>query len=147
MDTTELPLGFRGHGWLSHGLKPFFSTQPDCGALKLARGMEQADATRGIKMTMMHTTRTIDRPQAALSARTVWLVFAVLWAAIYFASLFSPPLLDDVDASHAQAAQHMAESGDLITAKTNGIRYIEKPPLPYWVVAGMYKVLLSLIHI
>ena len=141
MDTTELPLGFRGHGWLSHGLKPFFSTQPDCGALKLARGMEQADATRGIKMTMMHTTRTIDRPQAALSARTVWLVFAVLWAAIYFASLFSPPLLDDVDASHAQAAQHMAESGDLITAKTNGIRYIEKPPLPYWVVAGMYKVL------
>ena len=24
--------------------------------------------------------------------------------------------------------------------KTNGIRYIEKPPLPYWVVAGMYKI-------
>jgi hypothetical protein len=58
------------------------------------------------------------------------------WATIYFASLFSPPLLDDVDAAHAQAAQHMAESGDLITAKTNGIRYIEKPPLPYWLVAG-----------
>jgi hypothetical protein len=62
--------------------------------------------------------------------------FAVLWATIYFASLFSPPLLDDVDAAHAQAAQHMAESGDLITAKTNGIRYIEKPPLPYWIIAG-----------
>jgi 4-amino-4-deoxy-L-arabinose transferase-like glycosyltransferase len=83
---------------------------------------------------------TIDRPQAALSARTVWLVFAVVWATIYFASLFSPPLMDDVDASHAQAAQHMAESGDLITAKTNGIRYIEKPPLPYWVIAGTYKI-------
>ncbi len=89
---------------------------------------------------MMNTTRTIDRPQAALSTRTVWLAFAVLLAAIYFASLFSPPLLDDVDASHAQAAQHMAESGDLITARTNGIRYIEKPPLPYWLVAGVYKV-------
>ena len=48
--------------------------------------------------------------------------------------------MDDVDAAHAQAAQHMAESGDLITAKTNGIRYIEKPPLPYWLVAGMYKI-------
>jgi 4-amino-4-deoxy-L-arabinose transferase-like glycosyltransferase len=34
----------------------------------------------------------------------------------------------------------MAETGDLITAKTNGIRYIEKPPLPYWIVAGMYRV-------
>ena len=84
--------------------------------------------------------RTVDRPRAAISTRTAWLVFAVLWSAIYFASLFSPPLLDDVDASHAQAAQHIAESGDLITAKTNGIRYIEKPPLPYWLVAGTYKV-------
>jgi 4-amino-4-deoxy-L-arabinose transferase-like glycosyltransferase len=92
------------------------------------------------KMTTMNAIRTIDRPQAALSARTVWLVFAVIWATIYFASLFSPPLMDDVDAAHAQAAQHMAESGDLITAKTNGIRYIEKPPLPYWVIAGMYKI-------
>ena len=45
-----------------------------------------------------------------------------------------------MDASHAQAAQHIAESGDLITSKIDGIRYIEKPPLPYWLVAGMYKI-------
>jgi 4-amino-4-deoxy-L-arabinose transferase-like glycosyltransferase len=83
---------------------------------------------------------TIDRPAQAPSVRTVWLLFAAIFIAVYFASLFSPPLLDDVDAAHAQAAQHMAESGDLITAKTNGIRYIEKPPLPYWTVAGMYKI-------
>jgi 4-amino-4-deoxy-L-arabinose transferase-like glycosyltransferase len=70
----------------------------------------------------------------------VWLLFAAIFVAVYFASLFSPPLLDDVDAAHAQAAQHMAESGDLITSKINGIRYIEKPPLPYWLVAGMYKI-------
>ncbi len=83
---------------------------------------------------------SVARPRQALSTRTVWLVFALIWVTIYFASLFSPPLMDDVDAAHAQAAQHMAESGDLITAKTNGIRYIEKPPLPYWVVAAMYKI-------
>jgi 4-amino-4-deoxy-L-arabinose transferase-like glycosyltransferase len=81
-----------------------------------------------------------DRPRHVLSTRTVWLVFVLLWVTIYFASLFTPPLMDDVDAAHAQAAQHMAESGDLITAKTNGIRYIEKPPLPYWAVAAMYKI-------
>ena len=80
------------------------------------------------------------RPRQAPSPRAVWLLFAAIWTAIYFASLFSPPLMDDVDASHAQAAQHMADSGDLITAKTDGIRYIEKPPLPYWVVAGMYRI-------
>ncbi len=82
----------------------------------------------------------IDRPRQAISTRAVWLLFAAVFATIYFATLFSPPLMDDVDASHAQAAQHMAESGDLITAKTDGIRYIEKPPLPYWVIAGMYKI-------
>jgi 4-amino-4-deoxy-L-arabinose transferase-like glycosyltransferase len=28
----------------------------------------------------------------------------------------------------------------LVTLKVNGIRYLEKPPLPYWIVAGLYKV-------
>ncbi len=82
----------------------------------------------------------MNRPKQAPSVRAVWLLFAAVFAGIYFASLFSPPLLDDVDAAHAQAAQHMAESGDLITSKIDGIRYIEKPPLPYWIVAGMYRI-------
>jgi 4-amino-4-deoxy-L-arabinose transferase-like glycosyltransferase len=85
-------------------------------------------------------TKTVDRPRQAPSTRAVWMLFAAIFAVVYFASLFSPPLLDDVDAAHAQAAQHMAETGDLITSKTNGIRYIEKPPLPYWLVAGMYRI-------
>jgi 4-amino-4-deoxy-L-arabinose transferase-like glycosyltransferase len=84
--------------------------------------------------------KTIDRPRRAPSTRAVWLLFAAIFLAVYFASLFSPPLLDDVDAAHAQAAQHMAETGDLITSKIDGIRYIEKPPLPYWIVAGMYRI-------
>ncbi len=89
---------------------------------------------------MNANVHTIDRPRQAPTVRTVWLLFAAIFITVYFASLFSPPLLDDVDAAHAQAAQHMAESGDLITSKINGIRYIEKPPLPYWLVAGMYKI-------
>jgi 4-amino-4-deoxy-L-arabinose transferase-like glycosyltransferase len=92
------------------------------------------------EIAMSADIMTIERPGRAPSLRTVWLLFAAIFITIYFASLFSPPLLDDVDAAHAQAAQHMAESGDLITAKTNGIRYIEKPPLPYWLVAGMYRI-------
>jgi 4-amino-4-deoxy-L-arabinose transferase-like glycosyltransferase len=83
---------------------------------------------------------TLDRSRQAPSTRTVWLLFAAIFIAVYFASLFSPPLLDDVDAAHAQAAQGMAETGNLISSKIDGIRYIEKPPLPYWVVAGMYKI-------
>ena len=83
---------------------------------------------------------TLEWPVRGLSTARVWLMLAAVWGAIYFSSLFSPPLLDDVDAAHAQAAQGMAETGNLITSKIDGIRYIEKPPLPYWVVAGMYKI-------
>jgi 4-amino-4-deoxy-L-arabinose transferase-like glycosyltransferase len=82
----------------------------------------------------------LPRPLRTLSVKEVWALFAVIFAAIYFASLFTPPLLDDVDAAHAQAAQYIARTGDWITPKIDGIRYIEKPPLPYWMVALLYRV-------
>ena len=83
---------------------------------------------------------TQNRPQAAPSTLAVWLLFAAIFAAVQIGSLFNPPLMDDVDSSHAQAAQHFSESSDWITAKVNGIRYIEKPPLPYWISGALYKV-------
>lgn len=83
---------------------------------------------------------TVHRPQQGPSARSAWALFIAIFIAIYFCSLFTPPLLDDVDAAHAEAAQYIAHTGDWVTAKTNGIRYIEKPPLPYWIIAGLYKV-------
>ena len=74
---------------------------------------------------------------AAEGARPVrslaWLGF--FWLAIYAAALFSPPLLDDADATHAQAALAMLKSGDWVTLHVDGIRYLEKPPLPYWATA------------
>ncbi len=79
-------------------------------------------------------------PASRFSASRVWLLFSLLIVLVYGASLFTPPLLDDVDASHAQAAAHIAETGDWVTLKVNGIRYLEKPPLPYWLVALDYKV-------
>jgi 4-amino-4-deoxy-L-arabinose transferase-like glycosyltransferase len=85
-------------------------------------------------------TGTVHRPRQAPSTVAVWLLFGAIFVAVQICSLFSPPLLDDVDAAHAQAAQHMADTGDLITSKIDGIRYIEKPPLPYWLVAGSYKI-------
>jgi 4-amino-4-deoxy-L-arabinose transferase-like glycosyltransferase len=74
------------------------------------------------------------------SASATWVLLCAIFLAAQIASLFTPPLLDDVDASHAQVAQHMAESGDWVTMKLNGIRYLEKPPLPYWLAAGFYKI-------
>jgi 4-amino-4-deoxy-L-arabinose transferase-like glycosyltransferase len=63
------------------------------------------------------------------------LFLATLWLATFFASLFTPPLLDDADATHAQAAQAMLRTHDFVTLHVDGIRYLEKAPLPYWITA------------
>ncbi len=65
----------------------------------------------------------------------------VLAAAIYLTAIFSPPsLMDDVDAVQAQIAKNMIESGDWVTARLNGIVYLEKPPLKYWMIAVCYLI-------
>jgi len=66
-------------------------------------------------------------------------ILIALWLAIYVASMFSPPLLDDVDTVHAEAAREMLLRHDWVTLYTNGFRYLEKAPLMYWELAVSYK--------
>jgi 4-amino-4-deoxy-L-arabinose transferase-like glycosyltransferase len=89
---------------------------------------------------MKSQMNNLDHSQEAPSTLAAWTILTVIFAAVLLASLFTPPLLDDVDASHAQVAQHMVESGDWVTMKVNGIRYLEKAPLPYWLDAAFYRV-------
>src|SRR5271154_7121140 len=67
------------------------------------------------------------------------LILALLWIAIYCPGLFRPPLMDDVDASHADAGREILTRGDWVTLHENGIRYLEKAPLPYWGMAAGIK--------
>ncbi len=48
--------------------------------------------------------------------------------------------MDDVDAVQAQIARNMLTSGDWITARLDGVIYLEKPPLIYWLIAISYKI-------
>src|ERR1700758_2163291 len=66
-------------------------------------------------------------------------VLAVAFAAVFLGSLFTPPLLDDADSTHAEAAREMLVTGDHVTLHINGVRYLEKAPLPYWLVVGSYQ--------
>ncbi|HUZ05376.1 MAG TPA: glycosyltransferase family 39 protein [Acidobacteriaceae bacterium] len=75
-----------------------------------------------------------------LSLTAEWAILGLIFFTVYFAALFSPSLLDDADSTHAQAAQHMVLSGDYVTLKVDGIRYLEKPPLPYWLAAADYHI-------
>lgn len=72
--------------------------------------------------------------------RFSWLVLILIFAAVYGGSLFSPGLLDDADSTHAEAAREMFVSGDYVTLHVNGVRYLEKAPLPYWLVAFSYRI-------
>jgi len=49
--------------------------------------------------------------------------------------------MDDVDAVQAQIARNMLETGDWITARLNGIAYLEKSPLVYWTMAACFRLL------
>jgi 4-amino-4-deoxy-L-arabinose transferase-like glycosyltransferase len=62
-------------------------------------------------------------------------------AVIYLGCVISPPsLMDDVDAVQAQIARNMLVSGDWVTAHLDGVTYLEKAPLIYWLMAGSYKI-------
>jgi len=66
------------------------------------------------------------------------IIFA--WAAIYLSTIFQPPLMDDADTVHAEAAREMVERNDWVTLRINdGFRYLEKAPLMYWCVAASFK--------
>ena len=66
-------------------------------------------------------------------------MFALLLA-IYLGSAFSPALLDDADAAHAEAAREMVTRADYVTLHINGVRYLEKAPLMYWLVALCFRI-------
>jgi hypothetical protein len=47
--------------------------------------------------------------------------------------------MDDVDSVQAQIARNMLDSGDWVTARLNGVAYLEKSPLKYWLIAISFK--------
>src|SRR6059036_1620104 len=69
------------------------------------------------------------------------LIVVLIAAAIFLGCAFSPPhLMDDVDAVQAQIARNMLQSGDWVTPHLNGIAYLEKSPLKYWLMAASFAI-------
>jgi 4-amino-4-deoxy-L-arabinose transferase-like glycosyltransferase len=71
----------------------------------------------------------------------LYLIVLLFAAAIYLGCIISPPsLMDDVDAVQAQIARNMIASGDWVTARLDGVAYLEKGPLTYWLIAIFFKI-------
>ncbi|MBZ5530376.1 MAG: glycosyltransferase family 39 protein [Acidobacteriia bacterium] len=91
--------------------------------------------------TSTQSPLSLDRSAAPAGKRLRYIAFIVLvWVLVYAAALFRPPLMDDADTVHAEAAREMAATGDWVTLHINGgVRYLEKAPLMYWCVAASFK--------
>jgi 4-amino-4-deoxy-L-arabinose transferase-like glycosyltransferase len=69
------------------------------------------------------------------------LIVALVAVLIFFGCILSPPsLMDDVDAVQAQIARNMLQSGDWVTARLDGVKYLEKSPMKYWMIAVSYMI-------
>ena len=69
------------------------------------------------------------------------LIVAIVAAVVFVGCMISPPsLMDDVDAVQAQIARNMLQSGDWVTARLDGVAYLEKSPLKYWMIAVSFMV-------
>jgi 4-amino-4-deoxy-L-arabinose transferase-like glycosyltransferase len=76
-------------------------------------------------------------------SRSGWIaVLAIgLVLALLAPGLGDAPFDDPGEGQHAEIAREMRDSGDWLILRLNGVRYLDKPPLLYWLVAGAFAVL------
>ena len=81
------------------------------------------------------------KTQSDTNRRALSMLLPVLLAGIiYLSSTTGRAVIDYDEGYYAQAARHMVESGDWVTPYANGVRFLEKPPLLYWITAASFKI-------
>jgi len=73
--------------------------------------------------------------------RKLMLLLPILISAIlYLSTTNSRAVIDYDEGYYSQAALQMVERGDWVTPYVNGVRFLEKPPLMYWLTAASFKI-------
>jgi len=94
---------------------------------------------------LISTEKNLGEQTSQETSQQKWLAYSpliviVVAAIIYLGCIISPPsLMDDVDSIQAQIARGMLTSGDWVTARLDGLKFLEKPPLVYWMIAGSFR--------
>ena len=70
--------------------------------------------------------------------RGIPLGVALVAVGLYLVGLGTAPFLDPPEGFHAAIAHDMASTRDWITPRIDGVRYVDQPPLFYWVVSTAF---------
>ena len=76
--------------------------------------------------------------------KTLWIALSLLVfsSLLYIGTAWGSALVDDdVDAAHALVAREMLQRHDYVTMYMDGIRYLIRPPMHFWMVAASYAML------
>jgi 4-amino-4-deoxy-L-arabinose transferase-like glycosyltransferase len=71
--------------------------------------------------------------------RGIALGVAVVAIGLFLIGLGRTPFLDPPEGFHAAVAEGVITTGDAISLRANGVRYFDKPPLLYWLMAGSFR--------
>jgi 4-amino-4-deoxy-L-arabinose transferase-like glycosyltransferase len=76
-----------------------------------------------------------ERPGFFEQAAAAYLLPVLLAAVVFLFHLGSPPLTSPNEGLYAEVAREMNETGQFVIPQANGVVYLEKPPLLYWLTA------------
>ncbi|HVY53764.1 MAG TPA: hypothetical protein VHA13_04520, partial [Gammaproteobacteria bacterium] len=83
----------------------------------------------------------VSSPTRAAVASWFWdiLIISGLIAIVYFFKLGSYPLFTPDEGRYSEVAREMLATGDFITPRLNGVVFLDKPIMYYWLQASAMK--------
>jgi 4-amino-4-deoxy-L-arabinose transferase-like glycosyltransferase len=74
--------------------------------------------------------------------RALAFLFLLVLASVIFLGMVNTPAMgDEADCGHAIASRELLETHDWVILHINGIRWLEKPPVLFWLGAASYRLL------
>ena len=81
----------------------------------------------------------VTKPNASRSLSHDIFLLLLVCLALFGIGLNFTPLANPDEARYAEIPREMIAANDFVTPRLDGIKYFEKPPLTYWLVAGSIK--------
>ena len=79
---------------------------------------------------------SLSQKSFAFAVACLFLLFGAWW----LSDIGQRKLANPDEGRYSVLAMHMADSGDFVTPRLNGLKYFEKPPMQYWATAAAFNV-------